>query len=135
MMMMITMMMIIIWVLSSSEGCRSARRTHVSTPCDPERVFFIKATFTLYRITFDPIQKCSLFFVFKLCGYSFGAVQVQNRSSFPAGTKLYLIAGTKLYLIAGTKLYRITVSNVNAWLIRNTFVSDQKLMLYSVNAA
>ena len=58
--------------------------------------------------------------------YGFGAVQVQKWSSF--------LAGTKLYLIADTKLYRITVSSVNAWLIRNTFVSDQKMIWYSVNA-
>ena len=54
-------------------------------------------------------------------------VQVQNCSSF--------LAGTKLYLIAGTKLYRITLSSVNAWLIRNTFSLDQKVIWYSVNAA
>ena len=64
---------------------------------------------------------------FTLYRYSFGAVQAQNCSSF--------VAGTKLGLIAGTKLYRITSSNVNAWPIRNTFVSDQKLIYYSVNAA
>ena len=78
-------------------------------------------------LLFDLIQKCSFSLAFRLYQYSFGAVQVQNCSSF--------LAGTKLYLIAGTKLYRITLSSVNAWLIRNTFVSDQTMIWYSVNAA
>ena len=60
-------------------------------------------------------------------GTVFGAVQVQNCPSFLAGTKQYLIAGTKLHLI--------TISSVNARLIRKTFVSDQKVIWYSVNAA
>ena len=68
----------------------------------------IKAAFTLYR-------------------YNFGAVQVKTCSSF--------LVGTKLYPIAGTKLYRITVSSVNVRLIRNTFVSDQKVTWCSLNAA
>ena len=52
---------------------------------------------------------------------------MQNCSSF--------LAGMKLYLKAGTKLYRITLPSVNVWLIRNTSVSDQKVIWYSVNAA
>ena len=95
-----------------------------------------KAAFTLYRITFDPIHKYS--FPLRLhctgtaseqCRYKTVPLsqQAQNFSSF--------LAGTKLYLIAGTKLYRITLSSVNAWLIRNTFVSDQKVIWYSVNTA
>ena len=83
--------------------------------------------FTMYRITFNPIQKCSFSLAFTLCRYSFTAVQVQNCSSF--------LAGTKLYLVAGTKLYRITLSSVNAWPIRKIFASDQKVIWYSVNAA
>ena len=62
--------------------------------------------------------KCSFSLAFTLYRCSFGAVQVQNCSSF--------LAATKLYLIAGTKLYRITLSSVSAWLIPSTFVSDQK---------
>ena len=98
----------------------------------------------LYRITFDPMQKCSFSLALTPYLYSFGAVQVQNCSSFLAGTKLYLIAGkklyriagTKLYRIAGTKLYRIALSNVNAWLIRNTYpYRIKKVIWYSVNAA
>ena len=81
----------------------------------------------MYRITFDPIQKCFFSLAFTLYRYSFGAVQVQYCSFF--------LAGTKLYLIAGTELYRITLYSVNAWLIRNTYVSDQKVIWYSVNAA
>ena len=86
-----------------------------------------EAAFSLYRITSDPIRKCSLSLAFSLYPYSFGAVQVQNSSSF--------LAGTKLYLITGAKLYRIALSSVNARLIRNTFVSDQKVIWYSENAA
>ena len=127
-----------------------------------------KDALTLYRITFYPMQKCSFSLAFTPYLYSFGAVQVQNCSSFLAGTKLYLIAGTKLYRIAGTKLYRIAgtklyriagtklyriagtklyriagtklyriaLSNVNAWLIRNTYpYRIKKVIWYSVNAA
>ena len=85
--------------------------------------YLSEAAFTLYRITFDPIQKGS--FPSRV-PVLFGAVQVQNCPSFLAGTN---------YLIAGTKLYRITLSSVNAWLIRNTFVLDQKVFWYSVKAA
>ena len=56
---------------------------------------------------------------FALYWCSFGAVQVQNCSSF----------------VAGTNLYRITLSSVNARLIRNTFASGQKAICYSVNEA
>ena len=94
---------------------------------DPIKKCSFSLAFTLYRKTFDLVQKCSFSLAFTLYRYSFGAVQVQNCSSFPADTKLYLIAGTKLY--------RITLSSVNAWLIRKTFVSDQKVIWYSVNAA
>ena len=80
-----------------------------------------KAAFTLYRVTFDQIQILFIFsLAFTLYRYSLGAVQALNCFCFLAGTKLYLIAGTKLY---------------NAWLIRNIFVSDQKVIWYSVNAA
>ena len=91
------------------------------TPHDP-----IEAAFTLYHVTFGPIRKCSISLAFTLYRYSFGAVQVQSCSSF--------LAGAKLYLIAGTKLYRITLSSVNARLIRNSSVSDQKVIWYSVDA-
>ena len=57
---------------------------------------------------------------FTLNRYSLRALQIQNCSSF--------LAGTKLYLIADTKLHRITLSSVNAWLIRSTFVSDHKVI-------
>ena len=86
-----------------------------------------QAAFPLYWITFDPVQKCSFSVAFTLYRYSFGAVQVQNSS--------YFLAGTKLYLIAGKKLYRITLSSVNARLIRNIFALDHKVTWYSVNAA
>ena len=57
----------------------------------------VMVAFTLYRITFHPIQKCSFSLASTLYRYSFGAVQVQNCSSF----------------LAGTKLYRITLSSVS----------------------
>ena len=105
---------------------------------DPIQRYSFSLAFTLYQITFDPILKCSFpsrlhctgsllirhkkncsfSLAFTLYRYSFGAVQVQNCSSF--------LVGTKLYPIADTKLYRITLSSINARLIRNTFVSDQK---------
>ena len=116
------------------------------TTFDPTQKCSFSLTFTLYRITFDQthkcsfslaftlyriilflIQKCSFSLAFTLYRYSFGAVQVQNCSSF--------LAGIKLYLMSGTKLYRITLSSVNARLILNNFVSYQKVIWYSVNAA
>ena len=56
------------------------------------KIYFVfpKAAFTLYRITFDPIQKCSFSLAFTLYQYSFRAVQVQNCSSLAAFT-LYRI--------------------------------------------
>ena len=65
------------------------------------------------KLRAESIRYKSVPFPLRLHWYSFGAVQVQNCSSFLVGTKLYLIAGTKLY---GTNL-----SSVNARLIRNTF--------------
>ena len=53
-------------------------------------------------------------------------VPVQFRSS--AGTKLFLFP-SRYEVVPDTE------SSVNAWLIRNTFVSDQKVTWYSVNAA
>ena len=85
---------------------------------DPIQKCSFSLAFTLYRITFYPMQKCSFSLAFTLCRYSFTAVQVQNCSSF--------LAGTKLYLIAGTKLYRITLSSVNAWPIGKIFCIGSK---------
>ena len=85
-----------------------------------------EVAFTLYRINIYPIKKCSISLAFALYRYTFGAEQVQNCCFF--------LAGTQLYLVAGTKLYRIILSSVNAWLIRKTFVSDQKVAWYRVNA-
>ena len=69
-----------------------------------------KAAFTLYRFTFDPVQKCSFSLALTLYRYSFRAFQVQDCSPF----------------LAGTKLYRITLSNVNASLIRSTLYRIKK---------
>ena len=55
---------------------------------DPIQKCTFSLAFTQYRITFNPIQKCTFSLAFTQYRYSFGAVQVQNCSSFLAGTKL-----------------------------------------------
>ena len=47
----------------------------------------VKAAFTLYRITFDPIPKCSFSLAFILCRYSVGVVQAQDLFLFPSRYK------------------------------------------------
>ena len=83
---------------------------------DPIQKCSFSLAFTLHRMTFDPIQKCSFSLAFTLYRHSFRAVQAQNCFSF----------------LAGSESYWITLSSVNAWLFRNTFVSDQKVIWYSV---
>ena len=80
-------------------------------------MFTVLLSTITYRMHLDTQVFLSL--AFTLYQYSLGAVQVQYCSNF----------------LAGTKSYRITLSSVNAWLIRNTFIPDQKVIWYSVNAA
>ena len=128
----------------------AGRQESLQSRCNyPQQVS--KAAFTLHWVTFDQIQKCYFSLAFTLyrwgqCrnlhvgvpGYRppkvisthFRRLVTDSATTFPQSS-----AGTKLYLMAGTKLYRITLSSINAWLIRKTFLSDQKVIWYSVDAA